>query len=134
MGKVELEGMRRKISYMFLGNLILGFISIADSLPSHIRTQYLFLLLGGIVMITSALSLIRVRTAKDLESLGTSSIQGFWVCASMGLGYLVSGPAPYFQASPITWVTNVIIGLILLLAGGYFLLKTSKETGVPLSV
>ena len=72
--------------------------------------------------------------AKDMYSLGASSIQGFWICASMGLGYTVSGPAPYFQALEITWIPNVIIGLVLLLVGIYFLLTTSKETGVPLSV
>ena len=130
----DIQRIKKKITVMFIINLILGAISILDALPSPIRTQYLFFLLGGIVMLVSAISLLRVAVAKDTYSLGASSIQGFWICASMGLGYIVSGPAPYFQALEITWVPNVIIGLVLLIAGMYFLLTTSKATGVPLSV
>jgi len=135
VGNVEKIGkIKRRISYVFTLILILGIISIIVSLPSHIRTQYLFYTLGGITIIVSVVSLIRIRLAKDVQSLGASTIQGLWVCSSMGLGYIVSGPAPYFQALLTTWVTNLIIGIILLLLGGYFLIKTSKETGVPLSV
>ncbi len=130
----DIQKIKKKVALMFTVNLILGIASILDSLPSPLRTQYLFFLLGGIVVLVSAISLLRIAAAKDVYSLGASSIQGFWICASMGLGYIVSGPAPYFQALEITWISNVIIGLILLFVGMYFLITTSKETGVPLSV
>ncbi len=100
------------------------------------RGYYLTLTLGGIVLFTSAIyaAVIKLKKDDDVRGIAASAIQTLWVSTSMGLGYIVTANAPYFQIPQAYAVVLFAIGWVMLLFGFYSLLKLSKESGVPLAV
>ncbi len=100
------------------------------------RGYYLTLTLGGIVLFTSVIYAIsiKLKSSEDVKGIATSAIQALWVSTSMGLGYIVTANAPYFQIPQAYAIALFAIGWVMLLFGLYSLLKLSKESGVPLAV
>jgi len=100
------------------------------------RGYYLTLTLGGIVLFTSGVytAVIKLKSDEDIKGIATSAIQALWVSTSMGLGYIVTANAPYFQIPQAYAAALFAIGWVMLLFGLYGLLKLSKESGVPLAV
>ncbi|MEM4489264.1 MAG: hypothetical protein QXK88_10825 [Desulfurococcaceae archaeon] len=117
--------------------LLLGVITICLApLTGNYRGFYLSLLLGGIIVVTSViyLPLILVKKPENVSGIATSAIQCLWISTSMGLGYVVTALAPYFNINlPIAMIL-FIIGWIMLIHGTYSLLKISKEAKVPLAI
>ncbi len=117
--------------------LVLGAVTLVLApLTGHYRGSYLALFLGGVIVFVSAvyLPIIYLRKASDARRIAVPAMQSLWVSTSMGLGYVVTALAPYFQIKLWVAYTLFIIGWIILLYGLYALLKISKETGVPLAV
>ncbi len=100
------------------------------------RGYYLTLTLGGIVLFTSGIYtvLIKLKSDEDIKGIATSAIQALWISTSMGLGYIVTANAPYFQIPQAYAAALFVIGWVMLLFGLYSLLKLSRESGVPLAV
>jgi len=100
------------------------------------RGYYLTLTLGGIVLFTSVIYVIVIKLKKDddVKGIATSAIQALWISTSMGLGYIVTANAPYFQIPQLHAMVLFAIGWVMLIFGFYSLLKLSKESGVPLAV
>jgi hypothetical protein len=100
------------------------------------RGYYLTLTLGGIVLATTIIYaiLVELKDNNDIKGIATSAIQALWISTSMGLGYIVTAYAPYFQIPSAHATTLFIIGWVMLLLGMYSLLKLSKESGVSLAV
>jgi len=116
---------------------VLGVVTLALApLTGHYRGFYLSIFLGAIIVVVSAvyLPIVRVKKAEDLRGIGTSAIQSLWVSTSMGLGYVVSALAPYFNINFPVAVALFIIGWLILVYGCYALLKISRECKVPLSI
>jgi len=63
-----------------------------------------------------------------------SAIQSLWISTSIGLGYVVTALAPYFNINFPVAVALFVIGWVMLVYGGYALLRISRECKVPLSV
>ncbi len=116
--------------------LVLGLITLVLSpFAGGYRGEYLLLALGGIVTIISAIYLPIIHFKRTtLKDIAVPAIQCLWITTSMGLGYLVTAPAPYFMLTRATEAVMFAIGAILLLYGIFALLKISRETGVPLAV
>lgn len=117
--------------------LILGVITLVlGPFTGHYRGFYLCTLLGIIIVVASGgyLILIYGRTAKDLREIAVPTMQSLWVSTSMGLGYIVTALAPYFQITMTVAVVVFIVGWCLLLFGAYRLITISKKAGVPLAV
>ncbi len=117
--------------------LVLGAITLVLApLTGHYRGYYLALFLGGVIVFVSAIYLpvIYLRRSDDIRRIAVPAMQSLWVSTSMGLGYVVTALAPYFQIQ--LWVAYVLfaIGWIMLLYGLYALLRISRESGVPLAV
>jgi len=117
--------------------LILGIITLAlGPATGHYRGFYLALFLGVVIVVASGayLPIIYSRKADDVKKIAVPAIQSLWISTSMGLGYVVTALAPYFQIVTGVAITLFIIGWIMLIYGTYALLKISKESGVPLAV
>lgn len=117
--------------------LILGVVTLALApFTGHYRGLYLCSLLGVIIVIASGgyLLLLYGRPGKDLKEIAVPTMQSLWVSTSMGLGYIVTALAPYFQINTTVAVAVFILGWCLLLFGAYRLITISKKTGVPLAV
>lgn len=100
------------------------------------RGYYLTLVLGGIVLLTSCVYAVLIGLKKDgdIKGIATSAIQALWISTSMGLGYIVTANAPYFQIPQAYAIALFAIGWVMLLFGLYGLLKLNKKGGVPLAV
>ena len=100
------------------------------------RGFYLALTLGGIIAVSSAiyLPLVGRNKGEDLKEVATPAIQSLWISTSMGLGYVVTAYAPYFQLPPSVATALFAVGWIMLGLGLYSLLKLSRKSGVPLAV
>jgi cobalamin synthase len=117
--------------------LVLGVVTIALApFTGHYRGFYLSIFLGAIVVIASVvyLPLVHAKKAEDFGGIGVSAIQSLWISTSMGLGYVVTALAPYFNINFPAAVALFVIGWVMLVYGGYALLRISKECKVPLSV
>lgn len=117
--------------------LLLGILTIVlGPLTGHYRGLYLCMTLGIIILIASVgyLSILYRKAAKDLRALAVPTMQSLWVSTSMGLGYIVTALAPYFQINTSVAIVVFIVGWALLLFGSYKLVTISKKTGVPLAV
>jgi len=120
--------------------LALGALSLALApTAGHYRGFYLCLALGGITALSSAASLAIVALKKptgnpDAKGIARLAMEGLWVCTSMGLGFLVTAPAPYFSLKPAVAAALFAVGLLMLAFGWYALSKLSKKTGLPLSI
>ncbi len=133
------EGIKGKaFAYVLVMLLLAALTVVIGFLIKDItyRGYYLTLTLGGIVLFTSVIYaiLIKLKRGEDIKGTATSAIQALWVSTSMGLGYIVTANAPYFQIPQAYAVTLFVIGWVMLLFGLYGLLKLSKESGVPLAV
>ncbi|MEM4803852.1 MAG: hypothetical protein QXZ45_04705, partial [Candidatus Nezhaarchaeales archaeon] len=80
------------------------------------------------------LPLIAAKRPERIREIATSAIQSLWISTSMGLGYVVTALAPYFNISFAIAIVLFVIGWIMLVYGTYALLKISRETKVPLAV
>ena len=117
--------------------LVLGVVTLALApLTGHYRGFYLSIFLGAIIVVASVvyLPIVYVKRAEDLRGFGVPAIQSLWISTSMGLGYVVSALAPYFNINFPVAVTLFIIGWIMLAYGCYALLKISRECKIPLSI
>ncbi|MBC7113844.1 MAG: hypothetical protein H5T34_07540 [Candidatus Methanomethyliales bacterium] len=117
--------------------LILGIITLVLApFTGHYRGLYLCSLLGIIIVFASGayLFLVYGRAAKDIRDIAVPTMQSLWVSTSMGLGYIVTALAPYFQISATIAAVLFIVGWCLLLFGAYRLVTISKKTGIPLAV
>jgi len=117
--------------------LVLGLITLALApVTGHYRGFYLAIFLGAIIVISSGvyLPVIHARGVDDVKKVAVPAIQSLWISTSMGLGYVVTALAPYFQISMGVAVTLFVIGWVMLLYGVYALLRLSRESGVPLAV
>gem|GEM_PF-760052 len=117
--------------------MVLGLVTIAlGFFAGGYRGFYLALTLGGIIAVSSAiyLPLVGRRKAEDLKEVATPAIQSLWISTSMGLGYVVTAYAPYFQLPPSVATALFAVGWIMLGLGLYSLLKLSRKSGVPLAV
>ncbi len=117
--------------------LILGIVTLVLApFTGHYRGLYLCSLLGIIIVVASGVYLFLVygRAAKDLREIAVPTMQSLWVSTSMGLGYIVTALAPYFQITAAIATVLFIVGWCLLLFGAYKLVTISKKTGVPLAV
>lgn len=124
--------------------LALGLLTLALApLTSHYRGFYLTLTLGGIVALVSAIYLPiihmrkhmrKVRKDSDVRKVAVPAIQSLWISTSMGLGYIVTAPAPYFQLTLPIAATLFVIGWVMLAYGLYALFRISRQSGVPLAV
>lgn len=117
--------------------LLLGAATLSLApLTGSYRGFYLSLFLGGIVVLVSIvyLPLIITKKAENVKEIGTSAVQCLWVSTSMGLGYVVTALAPYFNINLAVAAVLFAIGWVMLLYGSYALLKISREAGVPLAV
>ncbi|MEM2079972.1 MAG: hypothetical protein QW104_04745 [Nitrososphaerota archaeon] len=117
--------------------LILGLVTLTLApFTGHYRGLYLCLSLGIIIVIASGayLFLLYGRIPKDLKEIAVPTMQSLWVSTSMGLGYIVTALAPYFQINMTVAPVLFILGWCLLLFGAYRLITISKKTGVPLAV
>jgi len=117
--------------------LVLGVVTLALApFTGHYRGFYLSIFLGAIIVVVSVvyLPIVYVKRAEDLRGIGVPAIQSLWISTSMGLGYVVSALAPYFNINFPVAVALFIIGWIMLVYGCYALLKISKECKVPLSI
>lgn len=116
---------------------ILGIITLAISpLTGHYRGYYLCLTLGLVIVITQLIYLLIIysKRTSDVRDIGRPAIQALWIGTSMGIGYLVSAPAPYFLIPLPISLMLIIIGIILIIYGIYRLLKISRITGLPLAI
>jgi len=117
--------------------LVFGVVTLALApFTGHYRGFYLSIFLGAIIVVVSVvyLPIVYVKRAEDLRGIGVPAIQSLWISTSMGLGYVVSALAPYFNINFPVAVALFIIGWIMLVYGCYALLKISKECKVPLSI
>jgi cobalamin synthase len=117
--------------------LVLGIVTLALApFTGHYRGFYLSIFLGAIIVVASVvyLPIVHMKKAEDLRGVGVPAIQSLWVSTSMGLGYVVTALAPYFNINFSTAVALFVVGWILLIYGCYALLRISKESKVPLSV
>jgi len=117
--------------------LVLGLITlILAPFTGHYRGFYLTIFLGCIMFVVSVvyLPIVHFKKTEDAKSIATPAIQSLWISTSMGLGYVVTALAPYFQITLSTAIILFIVGWIILLYGTYALLRLSKWAGVPLAV
>lgn len=117
--------------------LILGIVTLVLApFTGHYRGLYLCSLLGIIIVVASGgyLLLLYGRSPKDIREVAVPTMQSLWVSTSMGLGYIVTALAPYFQITMTVAAVAFIVGWCLLLFGAYRLVTISKKTGVPLAV
>lgn len=116
--------------------LVLGVVTLLLSpFAGCYRGEYLLLTLGGIVTVTSAIYLPVIHLKRTtLRDIAVPAIQCLWITTSMGLGYLVTAPAPYFRLAKAVEAVMLVIGALLLVYGVFALLRISRETGVPLAV
>jgi len=117
--------------------MILGIITLAISpLTEHYRGYYLCLTFGLIITITQIIYLIIIylKRTDNIRDIGRPTIQALWIGTSMGIGYLVTAPAPYFLIPLSVSLILVAIGIILIIYGIYNLVKISKITGLPLAI
>jgi len=117
--------------------LVLGLLTLALApFTGHYRGFYLVLTLGGIVVLVSAIHLpiTHMRKDGDIRKVAVPAIQSLWISTSMGLGYIVTAPAPYFQLALPVAATLFVIGWIMLAYGLYALFRISRQCGVPLAV
>jgi len=117
--------------------LVLGVVTIALApFTGHYRGFYLSIFLGAIAVTASViyLPLVYAKKAEDLRGIGVSAIQSLWISTSIGLGYVVTALAPYFNINFPVAVALFVIGWVMLVYGGYALLRISRECKVPLSV
>ncbi|MDH5815460.1 MAG: DUF917 domain-containing protein [Candidatus Nezhaarchaeota archaeon] len=91
---------------------------------------------GRVIVLASIiyLPLIAAKRPERIREIATSAIQSLWISTSMGLGYVVTALAPYFNISFAIAIVLFVIGWIMLVYGTYALLKISRETKVPLAV
>ncbi|MEM4488487.1 MAG: hypothetical protein QXK88_06800 [Desulfurococcaceae archaeon] len=117
--------------------LVLSMLSLALApFTGHYRGFYLAITLGGIITVTCVvyIPLIYVKKAESVKDVAVRAIQCLWVATSMGIGYMVTALAPYFQMTPATGIALFVIGLIMSIIGTIIMLTISKRTGVPLAV
>ncbi|MEM0241048.1 MAG: hypothetical protein QW794_08225 [Thermosphaera sp.] len=117
--------------------LLLGAITLCLApLTGSYRGFYLSLFLGSVIVLASIiyLPLIAAKRPERIREIATSAIQSLWISTSMGLGYVVTALAPYFNISFAIAIVLFVIGWIMLVYGTYALLKISRETKVPLAV
>ena len=117
--------------------LVLGIVTLGLA-PStgNYRGFYLSIFLGGVIVAVSViyLPIVHTRKAENIKEVAVPAIQSLWVSTSMGLGYVVTALAPYFQIVLPVAIALFIIGWIMLIYGSYALLRLSKEAKVPLAV
>jgi len=132
---MDLEKLRNEAKTVLSVTAAIGLLTIVLGIASgNHRGQFLCLTLGLIVVFFSTVELVRSLKGADVRSIGIPYIQGLWVSASMGLGYVVTSPAPYFQLPPLFSAMLFIIGWVLLGLGVYRLLSVSRRTGLPLAI
>ncbi len=133
--EMDLEKLKSEAKTVLSIMAAIGLLTIILGIASgNYRGQFLCLTLGLIVVFFSVVELIRSLRGANVRSIGIPYIQGLWVSASMGLGYVVTSPAPYFQLPPLFSAILFIIGWVLLGLGVYKLLSVSRKTGLPLAV
>ncbi|MCS7139538.1 MAG: hypothetical protein N3F04_00085 [Candidatus Nezhaarchaeota archaeon] len=127
---------KRWVSLRIVLMLVLGVITIVVApIIGHYRGFYLCLTLGGIIVITSIVYLAVIYLGKgDVKWMASKSIQCLWVCTSMGIGYMVTSLAPYFNIAIPIGVLLFVVGLIMTVIGAYYLVTISRRTGIPLSI
>ncbi len=132
----EQESLKRLALISIAVMLILGVASMAvGATLENYRARYLLMLLGGIVVVDSAVYLpIVYARREDPRRIAVPALQSLWISTSMGLGYLVTAPAPYFQLSKALEAFMAVVGAIMLVYGLYSLLVISRRSGVPLAV
>lgn len=83
----------------------------------------------AIIVIASVvyLPIVRMKKAEDLRGVGVPAIQSLWISTSMGLGYVVTALAPYFNINFSTAVALFVIGWVMLIYGCYALLKIRRN-------
>ncbi|RLG88319.1 MAG: hypothetical protein DRO18_01670 [Thermoprotei archaeon] len=117
--------------------LVLGIVTLGLA-PStgNYRGFYLSIFLGGVIVAVSViyLPIVHTRKVENIKEVAVPAIQSLWVSTSMGLGYVVTALAPYFQIVLPVAIALFIIGWIMLIYGSYALLRLSKEAKVPLAV
>jgi len=117
--------------------LVLGIVTLGLA-PStgNYRGFYLSIFLGGVIVAVSViyLPIVHTRKVENIKEIAVPAIQSLWVSTSMGLGYVVTALAPYFQIVLPVAIALFIIGWIMLIYGSYALLRLSKEAKVPLAV
>ncbi len=117
--------------------MVLGIITLALSpLTGHYRGYYLCLTLGLVITITQLiyLPIIYLKRTNNARDIGRPAMQALWIGTSMGIGYLISAPAPYFLIPLPILLALIVIGMILIIYGIYNLLKISRLTGLPLAI
>ncbi len=132
---IDLNGLKNEAKLVLTITTIIGLITIIIGVASgSYRALFLCSTLGSIVVFFSVVELIRSIKGNSVRKVGIPYIQGLWISSSMGLGYVVTAPAPYFQLPQLLSGTLFIIGWVLLGLGVYKLLSVSKRTGLPLTV
>jgi len=117
--------------------MILSIITLALApFTGHYRGFYLCITLGSVGLVTSIVYIPLIHYAKTatIKDIGRKAIQDIWILTSMGIGYMVTAFAPYFNIVPAISVILFLIGAFMSIYGAYNLIKISKRTGLPLAV
>jgi len=135
--EAEISRFRKETELSIAVMLALGIITLLLApLTGHYRGLYLCLTLGLITVIVSAayLPVIHMKRASSLKDIAIPAMQSLWVSTSMGLGYIVTALADYFQIVFPVAATLFIVGWIMLFFGLYRLTYISKKANVPLAI
>ena len=128
-GKVFIKRVRLSILILITLSIIAFGVAIGSS-----KAMVSFGLTSALVIIFSAITLLRLSPNKDIKILGEVTIQGLWVVTSLGLVYLTLPLAPIFGLPLVNMAILMVLGLIISLMGALELYRTSKLTGVKLSI
>lgn len=133
---LSVEAFKKQAALRIVVMLVLGLITLVLApFTGHYRGYYLCLTLGGIIFVTSVIYLALIYASKrELRDVAIKSMQCLWISTSMGIGYMVTALAPYFNIVMPINIVLFVIGLVLTVFGAYVLLAFSKRTGIPLAV
>ncbi len=130
----EVEPVRRFVLRINFAITILATVALVSTLGLSLEAIALFVLIWLAIILTAAVTALRMARTVDLKVCGKVAIQGMWFCMSLSLSYLIMTPAPYFRIPLTNIVISALIGVIILAIGAYSLLRIKKQTGVMISI
>jgi len=123
----------KRVRISILVIIVLSIIAIGVAIENS-KALFSFGLTSLLLIIFSIITLVRLSPNKEVKALGEVTVQGFWITTSLGFVYLTLAPAPIFELSLVNLAILMVIGLIISSMGAMELYRTSKLTGVKLSV